>query len=124
MDPMMLAHRGDPETSKTSAKKVSKARTPLVRRAIAELLDQRPRTGDELIAAYRNGAEAHGWPLLRDLHEVKRRCSDMHTLFRVVRPVEDALGNKVTRLSAGGSPATVWELSVPVDVAQLIVGAA
>ena len=116
-----MSHTNDPATSSIAARRVSRERSARVRKAIVKLLAEKPRTDDELVKAYRSHAETERWPLLPHLHEVKRRRSDMHTPFHVVRPMTIA-GVKVTRPSDDNNPSTVWELAVPADAAEVIVG--
>lgn len=122
MNTKAMSHTHDPETSTIAARKVSQRRSARVRRAIVHLLAEKPRTDDELVAAYRSRAETERWPLLPVMHEVKRRRSDMHTRFHVVKPSTDDYGNKTTRPSTEGNPSTVWTLAVPADQARQIVG--
>lgn len=110
-----LAHAGDPETSHLAAAQLDPEGRVSLKQAIVALLDERPRTGDELIAAYATQAEIHLWPLVADLHSVKRRLSELHKLHHVVRESGE------TRLSRLGRKSTVWELAVPAEEARLVV---
>lgn len=110
-----LSHSADPETSTTAALHLDPQGRLSLKEAIITLLDERPRTGDELIAAYASHAEQNRWPLIADLHSVKRRLSELHTTHHVVRESGE------TRESRMGRQATVWELAVPADEARIIV---
>lgn len=110
-----LSHATDPETSSTAAVRLDPQGRLSLKEAIITLLDERPRTGDELIAAYASHAEQNRWPLIADLHSVKRRLSELHTTHHVVRESGE------TRESRMGRKATVWELAVPAWEARLVV---
>lgn len=120
MNTRTMSHTSDPETSTIAANRVSRRRSALLRRAIVDLLAEEPRTHDELIEAYANLRAVNDWPLLTHMHEVKRRCSDMHTRFHVVKPLVID-GVKITRPSADNNPSTVWTLAVPIDEARQTV---
>lgn len=120
MNTRTMSHTSDPETSTIAAKRVSRYRSARVRGAIVDLLAESPRTHDELIASYAGLAIMNNWPLLAHMHEVKRRCSDMHTRFHVVKPLVID-GVKITRPSADNNPSTVWTLAVPIDEARQAV---
>lgn len=115
MHPTPLSHSGDPETSTTAALQLDAQGRLSLKEAIITLLDERPRTGDELIGAYTARAEVNGWPLIADLHSVKRRLSELHTIHHVVKESGD------TRPSNHGKAATVWALSTPAEEARIIV---
>jgi hypothetical protein len=110
-----LSHTGDPETSTTAALKLDAEGRQSLKEALITLLDEKPRTGDELTAAYFHQAEFRHWPQFSDRHNVKRRLSELHATHHVIRE------SGTTRESLLGKQATVWELSVPVDEARVIV---
>lgn len=110
-----MSHTHDPETSRLAAVKLDPEGRESLKQAIIALLDEHPRTGDELIAAYASHAEVNRWPLIADLHSVKRRLSELHTVHHVVRESGE------TRESRMGRQATVWELAVPASEARVIV---
>lgn len=120
MNTNTMAHANDPETSHVAARRVSRRRSALLRRAIVEMLAEEPRTDDELIAAYSNLAGVNNWPTLPHQHEVKRRRSDMRTRFHVVKPLVID-GVNITRPSADNNPSTVWTLAVDADMALRVV---
>lgn len=110
-----LSHTGDPETSNTAALQLDAQGRQSLKQAIITLLDEKPRTGDELTAAYFHCAEFMRWPQFTDRHNVKRRLSELHATHHVIRE------SGATRESLLGKQATVWELAVPVDEARVIV---
>jgi len=110
-----LSHAGDPETSTTAALKLDAEGRQSLKEALIILLDEKPRTGDEPIAAYFHQAEFKRWPIFSDRHNVKRRLSELHTTHHVIRE------SGRTRPSSQGKQATVWELAVPTDKARVIV---
>lgn len=110
-----LAHAADPWTSENAAIQLDASAKLALKLAIITLLDEHPRTADETTRAYVSNAEVNRWPLLVDLHNVKRRMSELHTLHRVTRK------SGVTRPSAMGRPTVVWELAVPAVEARTIV---
>jgi hypothetical protein len=114
-DPRRITHRHDPDTSTTSAVELDAEGRQTLKEALIALLDEQPRTGDELTAAYFHHAEMRQWPQFSDRHSVKRRLSDLHTIHHVIKE------SGQTRRSNLGKRATVWELAVPADEARLIV---
>jgi hypothetical protein len=110
-----LSHTGDPDTSNTAALQLNAQGRQSLKEALIELLDERPRTGDELTAAYFHQAEFRRWPQFSDRHSVKRRLSDLHTIHHVIKESGE------TRPSNLGKRATVWMLAVPANEARLIV---
>ena len=113
-----MSHTHDPETSSLAAVRLDKHASARLKDALLVLLDEKPRTADELTAVYFHQAEMHRWPLLDDAHNVKRRLSELHSRHHVIRESGDR------RPSRLGKASTVWELSVPVEEARLIVGSA
>lgn len=109
-----MSHTGDPETSHLAAIELYPDDSTKLRDALMLLLDEKPRTADELTAAYFHQAEFKRWPLIDDSHNVKRRLSELHTRFHVIRESGDR------RPSRRGRASTVWELAVPVDEARRI----
>lgn len=114
-DTRLITHVHDPETSKTAAAQLDAEGRQSMKEALIELLDERPRTGDELTAAYFHKAEVRGWPFKTDRHNVKRRLSDLHVIHHVIKD------SGQTRPSNLGKRATVWKLAVPAEYARLIV---
>ena len=113
-----LSHTHDPETSSLAAVQLDKHASARLKDALLILLDEKPRTADELTAVYMNQAEFHRWPIFLDSHNIKRRLSELHSKHHVIRESGDR------RPSRLGKASTVWELAVPVEEARLIVGAA
>ena len=114
-DPKLITHEHDPETSTTAAVDIDEKVLRTLKQALIVLLDEKPRTGDELTAAYFHRAGREGWPLYTDRHNIKRRLSDLHAIHHVIKE------SGKTRPSNLGKPATVWELAVPTNTARLIV---
>lgn len=115
METDLLSHTGDPWTSGHAAVKIDAAGRATMKDAILLLIAEQPRTGDELARAYATNAEANRWPLTLDLHNIKRRMSELHTIHHVIRDSGEH------RISAHGRPAVVWELAVPLEEARLVV---
>jgi hypothetical protein len=113
-----MSHATDPITSKLAAESTDANVSARLRDALLILLDEKPRTADELTAVYFHKAEMERWPLLEDAHNVKRRLSELHSRHHVIRESGER------RPSRQGKASTVWELAVPVEEARLIVGAA
>lgn len=113
----ILAHSTDPTTSHHAAVTLDHEGRQTLKDALLQLLAEHPRTGDELTRAYYANAERNLWPLFTDHHNVKRRLSELHTIHHVIRPTSER------RPSQLGKPATVWELTVPLDEARVIVAA-
>lgn len=113
-----MSHTHDPETSELAAVQLDKHAMGRLKDALLILLDEKPRTADELTAVYFHQAEMNRWPFLEDAHNVKRRLSDLHQKHHVIRESGDK------RPSRHGRASVVWELAVPVEEARLIVGAA
>ena len=110
-----LAHNGDPQTSHDAVIQLDPEGRSTLKDELLVLLDERPRTGDELTAAYAHQAEFRRWPTYLDMHNVKRRLSELHTRHHVIRESGE------TRPSRLGRNAVVWELAVPLDEARTIV---
>lgn len=110
-----LSHAGDPWTSADAAIQLGPEARATLKDALITLLAEKPRTDDELVAAYTSHAETNRWPLLADLHSVKRRRSELHTIHHVVQPTGE------TRPSRMGRKSVVWELAVPEEHARIIV---
>ena len=110
-----LSHTGDPETSNTAALKLDAEGRQSLKQAIITLLDEKPRTDDELVAAYRGRAEKSRWPLIQDMHSIARRRSELvHTHHVVVDTGE-------RRMSNMKRPAVVWGLAVSAEFASMVV---
>lgn len=118
MNTRTMSHTHDPETSSLAAVQLDKHASARLKDALLILLDEKPRTADELTSVYFHQAEFKRWPLIQDAHNVKRRLSELHSKHHVIRESGDR------RPSRLGKASTVWELSVPVEEARLIVGAA
>lgn len=116
MNTRMMSHTHDPETSHLAAVQLDKHASARLKDALLILLDEKPRTADELTAVYMNQAEFHRWPIFLDSHNVKRRLSELHAKHRVIRETGH------TRPSRMGRASTVWELALPVEEARTIVG--
>ncbi len=110
-----LSHVDDPTTSSIAAVKLNPNDTLRIKFAIVALLAEKPRTADELIQQYRARAERERWPLISDLHNVKRRLSTMHTKHRVIAPTGEH------RTGDYGRPVTVWELTMVPDAARVAI---
>lgn len=117
MNTRTMSHTSDPITSATAASQVNPHDTLRLKLALIDLLDENPRTGDELITSYGYLASVCGWPTLVDPHSVKRRLSELHKRHAVIRE------SGLTRPSRMGRAATVWELVVSADEARAVVNA-
>lgn len=117
MNTRTMSHTNDPLTSDLAAVQLDKHASAKLKDALLILIDEKPRTADELTAAYAHQAEFRRWPTFLDLHNIKRRLSELHAKHHVVKESGDR------RPSRLGKPSTVWELSVPVEEARLIVAA-
>lgn len=115
MDITHLSHRGDPETSGLASARLDPNQLSSLKDALIDLLAERPRTGDELTAAYFHRAERERWPLFEDRHNVKRRLSELVHKHHVVRDSGDR------RMSARGRKSVVWRLTVAADDAKVTV---
>jgi len=115
MNTTPLAHNGDPQTSHDAVVQLDPVGRATLKDALLVLLDERPRTGDELTSAYAGQAEFRRWPTYMDLHNVKRRLSELHTRHHVIRESGE------TRPSRLGRKAVVWELAVPLEEARIVV---
>lgn len=107
-----LTHTGDPDTSRTAALQLDAQGRQSLKEAIITLLEAKPRTDDELVAAYASHAEMNRWPLIADLHSVKRRRSELVHVHGVVRD------SGQRRLSNQGRKSVVWELIGPAEEAR------
>jgi hypothetical protein len=107
------AHRGDPVASIDAASRMSPTKAAAVKRAILELLAERPRAAFELQSAYVELRTICGWPLVQP-HSVNRRLSDLHN-EGAVRPLLDEDGEQVRIPSPAGATATVWECTPGVQ---------
>lgn len=117
MNTRTMFHTSDPVTSTLAASQVDPYESNRLKLALVDLLDEAPRTADELTEAYFNLAFVNGWPQLHDSHNCKRRLSDLHKKHHVIRESGDR------RPSRMGKLATVWELSVPAEDARAVVNA-
>lgn len=118
MNTKAMSHSSDPDTSRIAAESVDPHDSARLKLALVDLLEEEPRTADELTEAYFNLAFVNGWPSFVDRHNVKRRLSDLHARHHVIRESGDR------RPSRMGKPATVWTLAVPADEARTVVNAA
>lgn len=118
MNTRTMSHTYDPETSNLAAVQLDKHASARLKDALLILLDEKPRTADELTAVYFHQAEFRRWPQFADAHNVKRRLSELAKKHHVIRESGDR------RPSRLGKASTVWELSVPVEEARTIVGMA
>lgn len=112
-----MSHTADPETSTLAAIQLDANASAQLKDALLLLLDETPRTADELTAVYMHQAEFRRWPRFEDTHNVKRRLSELHAKHHVI--IES--GEK--RPSRMGRASTVWALAVPIDEARIVVGA-
>lgn len=112
-----MSHANDPYTSHLAAALVDPNESAVLRKALLALLDEQPRTADELTAAYMTQAEFKRWPQIEDTHNVKRRLSELHARHHVIKESGER------RPSRRGRTSTVWVLSVPLDEARSIVDA-
>lgn len=110
-----LSHTGDPDTSHMAALQLDAQGRQSLKEAIITLLDEKPRTDDELASAYRTRAEVNQWPLIRDLHSIARRRSELVHTHGVV------IDSEKRRPSNMGRSAVVWQLSVPAEEAKKAV---
>lgn len=117
MNTKTMSHTHDPETSQLAAVRVDPNASAQLKDALLILLDEKPRTADELTSVYFHQAEFRRWPQIADSHNVKRRLSELHSKHHVIRESGDR------RPSRLGKASTVWKLAVPVEEARLIVGA-
>ncbi|MFJ4997144.1 hypothetical protein ACIP5T_03265 [Microbacterium sp. NPDC088619] len=117
MNTRTMSHTSDPVTSTLAAESVDPHDSTRLKLALIDLLDEAPRTADELTEAYFNLAFVNGWPSFHDTHNCKRRLSDLHQKHHVIRESGDR------RPSAHGRPATVWELAVSAEDARAVVNA-
>lgn len=117
MNTRAMSHSHDPLTSDLAAVQLDKHASARLKDALLLLLDEKPRTADELTAVYSHQAEFRRWPTFLDLHNVKRRLSDLHAKHHVIKES----GEK--RPSRLGKASIVWELAVPIEEARLIVAA-
>lgn len=111
-----LSHVDDPSTSNHAAVTLNPNTSDAIKHAIVSMLAVQPMTGDELITAYQVKAERNGWPLILDLHNVKRRLSELHTKHDLIEPTGER------RDSAMGKPSSVWRLNKPEQVCHIIIG--
>lgn len=116
MNTRTMSHTHDPETSTIAAVQLDKHASGRLKDALLILLDEKPRTADELTAVYMYTAEFHRWPIFLDSHNIKRRLSELHSKHHVIRESGDR------RPSRLGKASTVWTLSVPAEEARTIVG--
>lgn len=112
-----MSHSGDPETSRLAAIQIDPHASAQLKDALLILLDEKPRTADELTSVYYHQAEFRRWPQMADTHNVKRRLSELHSKHHVIRES----GEK--RPSRLGKASVVWQLAVPVEEARVIVAA-
>ncbi|MGF3056191.1 hypothetical protein [Microbacterium sp. YY-01] len=111
-----LAHATDPATSHDAVVALNQDNSAALKDALLHLLAEKPMTADELTTAYTNRAEFKRWPIFTDWHNIKRRLSELHTHHKVIRP------SGHTRPSRMGRKSIVWELSLALDEARIIVG--
>lgn len=115
MNTATMSHAHDPGTSSLAAQSVDPHTSLMLKLALIDLLEEDPRNADELTDAYYNLAEANGWPVCEDRHNVKRRLSELHQRHHVIRESGDRRPSRLGKL------ATVWELGVPADEAREVV---
>lgn len=118
MNTRTMSHTHDPETSSIAAVQLDKHDSARLKDALLILLDEKPRTADELTAVYFHQAEFRRWPQFADVHNVKRRLSELAKKHHVIRESGDR------RPSRLGKASTVWELSIELEEARVIVGSA
>lgn len=117
MNTRTMSHTSDPMTSSDAAAQVNPHDTLRLKLALIDMLDRKPRTGDELLTDYAYIYEICGWPLIADVHNIKRRLSELHKRHGVIRE------SGLTRPSRMGRAATVWELAISADEARAVVNA-
>lgn len=110
MDALKLAHRHDPEVSKTAAISLTGGtKSERVMRAIVHLLaDHDPMTPDQLEAAYFRDRAEHGWPEV-DLKFVHKRASEMKVHVRVLRGTRERV-NRAEPLELAREPVTALQV--------------
>lgn len=110
-----MSHTNDPLTSRMAAIEVDPNESAAIRDALLLLIADKPRTADELTAVYMHQAEFKRWPQLEDVHNVKRRLSELHARHHVIKESGER------RPSRRGRSSTVWMLTVPVEEARVLV---
>jgi hypothetical protein len=98
MDAFKLAHRDDPETSRTAAINLSGTATESVMHAVVGILAQRgPMTPAELERHYFQHQATQGWPQVA-FYSIHRRVSQMKKQVGILRAVGRRDGAEVLDL--------------------------